>query len=354
MRISIYQINHERDINNLCFVGYDRIEKYQGSQAIDSSIYDKVFEGDVQCNTLEDIYQKFNADLPDGYKARSLSVSDIIEVIKDNGETVYHFVDSWGFKNVSFEPEKTQISERFSTNISEKIKVLLVEPNKYPKVIEIENTLQELQKLVGGYIETFTPFEDEIALICNEEGKLTGLPLNRAIYAEPEKTEMTYSELKSVFRESELKGEHLTAHIIFTEDTFDKPYTEFERTYVVNSNNKAFQPNMGGYSIYAGSLDGVDRCVRLERYMADEHGGKNGWKIEKCYLVDDEKEMIEIMAGTFIVVGAPVESENFTSLTHEQTLKYGKLFESPERFYKDQNKKIIAEPFSPVRDDNAR
>ncbi|MFR7636555.1 MAG: DUF6674 family protein [Lachnospiraceae bacterium] len=75
-----------------------------------------------------------------------------------------------------------------------------------------------------------------------------------------------------------------TAHIVFTADTFKKPYSEFERTYEVSSDNKAFQSRMGGYSIYGASLDGVDPCLRMEGLMADEMGGKDGWKIEKCFL----------------------------------------------------------------------
>lgn len=61
------------------------------------------------------------------------------------------------------------------------ITVLLVEPNKHPKVIEAKTGLSDLQALVGGYIEVTYPYEDEVGLIMNEEGKLEGLPLNRAI-----------------------------------------------------------------------------------------------------------------------------------------------------------------------------
>ena len=67
---------------------------------------------------------------------------------------------------------------------SEKIKVVLVEPKKQPRVVSIENTLAEKQKLVEGYIECIYPFDDEVALICNEEGKINRLPLNRALYDE--------------------------------------------------------------------------------------------------------------------------------------------------------------------------
>ena len=66
---------------------------------------------------------------------------------------------------------------------SEKISVILIEPDKYPKVIEIEDTLEAMQETVGGYIEEYMPFDDEIAIVCNEEGKMNGAELNRAIYS---------------------------------------------------------------------------------------------------------------------------------------------------------------------------
>lgn len=65
-----------------------------------------------------------------------------------------------------------------------KLSVLLVEPGKCPKVIEIENTLEAMQNIVGGDIEVYEPFNDEVAIVCNEEGKVKGLPLNRAIYSD--------------------------------------------------------------------------------------------------------------------------------------------------------------------------
>ena len=50
-----------------------------------------------------------------------------------------------------------------------------------PVIIEIDNTLEALQNLVGGYIETLTVFEDAV-LIFNEEGRLKGLPVNCRIF----------------------------------------------------------------------------------------------------------------------------------------------------------------------------
>lgn len=60
--------------------------------------------------------------------------------------------------------------------------VLVVEPMKEPRVVTMPTGLEALQKAVGGYIEAVYPFEDPVALICNEEGKFAGLELNRGLY----------------------------------------------------------------------------------------------------------------------------------------------------------------------------
>jgi len=66
----------------------------------------------------------------------------------------------------------------------EKLRVIHVEPGKRASVIEIEDKLEAMQKLVGGMIEEYMPWEDDVAVICNDEGKMLGLPLNRGIRGE--------------------------------------------------------------------------------------------------------------------------------------------------------------------------
>lgn len=61
------------------------------------------------------------------------------------------------------------------------IRVLFVEPDKEPCVKEIPDTLEAFQKEVGGYIQAIYPFKESVALVCNEEGKLFGLPPNRLL-----------------------------------------------------------------------------------------------------------------------------------------------------------------------------
>ena len=63
----------------------------------------------------------------------------------------------------------------------ENITVLVIEPEKKPYVKNISGELKSLQQEVGGYIQAIYPWEEPCAIICNEEGKLTGLPPNRAL-----------------------------------------------------------------------------------------------------------------------------------------------------------------------------
>ena len=61
------------------------------------------------------------------------------------------------------------------------MQVVIVEPGKKPVVQNIDNTLTSMQQIVGGTIQAVYPFEEPVALICNDEGKLLNLPLNRAL-----------------------------------------------------------------------------------------------------------------------------------------------------------------------------
>lgn len=66
--------------------------------------------------------------------------------------------------------------------MKEKLTILVVEPDKpaYPKTIN--NTLESLQAEVGGYIQPIYAFEDPVAILCNDEGKLQELPKNRGLF----------------------------------------------------------------------------------------------------------------------------------------------------------------------------
>ena len=96
------------------------------------------------------------------------------------------------------------------------ITVVACYPGKTATIIRIQNTLEAKQAFVGGYIQAVYPFDDPVAIVCNEEGKLNSMPLNRAVYAEPEEIDMSYSELRSQFYKAEEEGKHISGYVVFS------------------------------------------------------------------------------------------------------------------------------------------
>lgn len=66
---------------------------------------------------------------------------------------------------------------------NKEMQVVIVEPHKKPEIATIDGSLEGMQKVVGGLIEPIY-MEDDTALICNEEGKINGSELNRALFDE--------------------------------------------------------------------------------------------------------------------------------------------------------------------------
>ena len=61
------------------------------------------------------------------------------------------------------------------------MKVLIVEPGKYPREADIEHTLEAEQAVVGGTIEAVYPWRDSACIVCNDNGIAENLPLNRML-----------------------------------------------------------------------------------------------------------------------------------------------------------------------------
>ena len=109
------------------------------------------------------------------------------------------------------------------------MQVLVIEPERRPKVRDIDGSLKSMQEIVGGLIQPIY-LDDSVALICNDEGKLMNLPANRG-------------------------------------------------------------------------------------------------------LRDKDRQIYDIVFGTFFLCGAPADSDHFTSLTPEQIEQYRKRFHTPEMFW---------------------
>ena len=105
------------------------------------------------------------------------------------------------------------------------MKVLVVEPLKPCYVREIEG-LQAMQEIVGGHIEAIYPYEEQVAVIANEEGKLLGLPYNRPLLDEHG---VPYDIVCGTFFVAGLSGETFTS---LTEDQL-RCYKELFDNHIV-------------------------------------------------------------------------------------------------------------------------
>ena len=102
------------------------------------------------------------------------------QMVNDQWRAGDHVLDADNFVDVKFESNdgKEISAEREPDNT---IEVLMVEPGQYPRMERIGADLASLQKAVDGDIQAVYPYDDAVTLICGEEAKLEGKPLNRAL-----------------------------------------------------------------------------------------------------------------------------------------------------------------------------
>lgn len=95
------------------------------------------------------------------------------QAVNDAWNNSEYVLDSGSFIEVNFEVEEKK---------PDKIKVVLLEPGKTARTAEIGTELEDLQNAVGGNIEPAYYFDEPVCFVVNDEGKINGMPLNRAVY----------------------------------------------------------------------------------------------------------------------------------------------------------------------------
>jgi hypothetical protein len=103
------------------------------------------------------------------------------ELVNERWNSGEYVLDADNFVDMNLE---TVAQREIEQEAAEKMTVLLVRPGCYPAVTEIGTGLPALQKAVGGDIEATYPFDDEVALVYQGEGKMNGSELNRALRTE--------------------------------------------------------------------------------------------------------------------------------------------------------------------------
>lgn len=95
----IYQLKPDVDIM-MKFISYDDLVERFGE--VEPENYQVVYDGQLETNDLDGIYEKFNLNHPPDYKGHSLSMSDVIELYDNTGSS-FHYVDQFGFKQIEFD-----------------------------------------------------------------------------------------------------------------------------------------------------------------------------------------------------------------------------------------------------------
>lgn len=158
----------------------------------------------------------------------------------------------------------------------------LVDWAKKNKGIDLTNKDKTFEEILEDEEpEVLIDIEDD-ELVEKEPKVEENIPFNQDI---------SYNDLTNIFfkhnSDNGIKDQFgdkdcLYGNVVISQDSFDKPYTEEERTYVFRSDNKAFLSDKIGNSIFSDSKDGSDTGVRLDWYLWD------GWKIERCYITKEE------------------------------------------------------------------
>ena len=104
------------------------------------------------------------------------------QMVDDGWHNGDYVLDSEDFIDVDF--KTVGEGEKEMSKSKKELDALLVKPNEYPQKVTIGAELKDLQEAVGGTITAVYPFADPVAIVCNDDGKLMGLPLNRALWDE--------------------------------------------------------------------------------------------------------------------------------------------------------------------------
>ena len=99
--IRLYQIPLNEKTRGIVFENFARMKKETGGR-IPTELYECVYEGELNAETPEDVFTIFNTVYAEGYKGRSMSVSDVVEFEYSNAIRVFYYCDSVGFKKISF------------------------------------------------------------------------------------------------------------------------------------------------------------------------------------------------------------------------------------------------------------
>lgn len=113
VKVNIYQMVLNEQTHGKIFEDIRAFDK-EGVTAVylDRNLYERTFSGTLPVNDIEDIFTRFNINHPEGYRGRSLSVSDVVG-IEDGDEERFFFIRSIGAHRVYWAPPKPEDVKRY-------------------------------------------------------------------------------------------------------------------------------------------------------------------------------------------------------------------------------------------------
>ena len=108
MNVTLYQIIPELDNDHLMFRNLQAILQASNHQ-VPAELYETVFSGELEVQSLQDIFTIFNIAHPEGYRGRSMSVSDVVEIPASTGENDFYFCEPIGYKKILFDKNRAML-----------------------------------------------------------------------------------------------------------------------------------------------------------------------------------------------------------------------------------------------------
>ena len=108
MNVTLYQIIPELDNDHLMFRNLQAILQASNHQ-VPAELYETVFSGELEVQDLQDIFTIFNIAHPVGYRGRSMSVSDVVEIPAPTGESDFYFCEPIGYAKVLFDKNRAML-----------------------------------------------------------------------------------------------------------------------------------------------------------------------------------------------------------------------------------------------------